>query len=77
MTANYLRFLAYLVSVSYDPVFLMPHLLWYFITLETTKILERNNVSTTLSRLLDFSLREQRNHVLKYESDCVIIGIGI
>ncbi len=23
------------------------------------------------------NIREQRNHVLKYESDCVIIGIGI
>jgi hypothetical protein len=29
MTASYLRFLAYLVSVSYAPVFLMPRLLWY------------------------------------------------
>jgi hypothetical protein len=32
MTANYLRFLAYLVSASYAPVFLMPHLLWYLAT---------------------------------------------
>jgi hypothetical protein len=28
-TANYLRFLAFLVSVSYAPMFLMPRLLWY------------------------------------------------
>jgi hypothetical protein len=28
-TANYLRFLDFLVSVSYAPVFLMPRLLWY------------------------------------------------
>jgi hypothetical protein len=29
MTANYLRFLAFLVSVSYAPVFLLPCLLRY------------------------------------------------
>ncbi len=29
-TANYLRFLAFLVSGSYAPVVLMPHLLQYF-----------------------------------------------